>query len=53
MIDNIFAPHIYDTVLLAMTALAIVVYVALHYVTAGYGRMYTRRWGPTVGNRLG
>ncbi len=53
MIDSIFSHHIYDTVLLTMAALAIVVYVALHYVTAGYGRMYTRRWGPTVGNRLG
>lgn len=53
MTDNIFAPHIYDTVLLTMTGLAIVVYIALHFVTAGYGRMYTRRWGPTVGNRLG
>lgn len=36
-----------------MLALAVVVFAALHCVTAGYGMMYNRHWGPTVGNRLG
>lgn len=36
-----------------MTVLAVVVFVVLHRVTAGYGMMYNRRWGPTVGNRIG
>lgn len=36
-----------------MMALAVVVFFALHRVTAGYGMMYNRKWGPAVGNRLG
>lgn len=54
MIDtNIFSSDIYYTVVYAMLAMAVVVFIALRYVTAGYGMMYTRRWGPTVGNRPG
>lgn len=49
----IFNPTVFNNVLIAMALLAVVVFVALHFVTAGYGVMYTRRWGPTVGNRLG
>ncbi|MDE6338791.1 MAG: DUF1295 domain-containing protein [Muribaculaceae bacterium] len=36
-----------------MFCLAPVVFFALQYVSAGYGIMYTPKWGPTVGNRLG
>ena len=36
-----------------MSVLALVVFIALFYVKAGYGRFYTKRWGPTVNNRLG
>ncbi|MDE6393192.1 MAG: DUF1295 domain-containing protein [Muribaculaceae bacterium] len=36
-----------------MIVLAMIVFVALHRVTAGYGMMYNRQWGPTVGNRTG
>ena len=43
----------FNTFLAIMAATAVVVFVALHFVTAGYGMMYNRRWGPTVGNRLG
>lgn len=49
----LFEPSLYYGILLAMVPLAVVVFVALHFVTAGYGSMYTRRWGPAVGNRLG
>lgn len=51
--DRLFDPDLYYAVLASMAVLAVVVFVALHFVTAGYGVMYTRRWGPTVGNRLG
>lgn len=51
--DRLFNPDLYYSVLMAMAALAVVVFAALHFVTAGYGVMYTKRWGPTVGNRLG
>lgn len=43
----------FDRLLMAMTAMAAVVFAALHFVEAGYGVAYTRRWGPTVNNRLG
>ena len=36
-----------------MIALAVVVFFALQRVTAGYGMMYTKKWGPVIGNRLG
>ncbi len=45
--------HTFNIFLAIMAAVAVVVFVALHFVEAGYGMMYTRRWGPTVNNRLG
>ena len=51
--SQIFSYDFYMAVVLVMLALAVVVFIALQYVTAGYGMMYSRRWGPTVGNRLG
>lgn len=36
-----------------MLALAVAVFIGLHFVTAGYGMMYEKKWGPTVNNRLG
>ena len=51
--QEVFSHDFYYTVLTVMAALAVVVFIALHNVTAGYGMMYDRRWGPTVGNRLG
>lgn len=50
---QMFEPVFYYTVVGTMLVLAAVVFIALHRVTAGYGMMYTGKWGPTVGNRLG
>lgn len=36
-----------------MSALAVVVFVALYHIDAGYGKFYDSKWGPSVGNRLG
>lgn len=36
-----------------MIVLAVIVFFALQRITAGYGMMYTKKWGPTVPNRLG
>lgn len=44
---------LFNTFLAIMAATAVVVFIALHFITAGYGMMYDRRWGPTVSNRLG
>ncbi len=36
-----------------MSALALVVFVALYHIDAGYGKFYSSKWGPSVGNKLG
>ena len=49
----IFNPDFYYSTVWIMLGLAVVVFIALQRITAGYGMMYTKKWGPTVGNRLG
>ena len=36
-----------------MAVLAVIVFIALHRVTAGYGMMRSKHWGPSINNRLG
>lgn len=43
----------FSTLLAIMTVLAVIVFIALHFVGAGYGMMYNKRWGPAIDNRLG
>ena len=43
----------FNWLLVVMAVTAVVVFISLHFVSAGYGMMYTRRWGPSVNNRLG
>lgn len=50
---SIFEPTFYYSVVGTMMVLAVIVFFALHRITAGYGMMYNRSWGPTVNNRLG
>lgn len=50
---SIFEPTAYYTIVGSMLVLAVIVFVALQRITAGYGMMYNRKWGPTVNNRLG
>ncbi len=49
----VFEPTFYYSVCGVMLALAVLVFVVLHKVTAGYGAMYSPKWGPSVNNRLG
>lgn len=51
--EIIFTEGFYYGVVGAMFCLAPVVFFALQYISAGYGIMYTPKWGPAVGNRLG
>lgn len=44
---------IFNILLLSMTILAVVVFVSLYFVDAGYGMFYNKKWGPSVNNRLG
>ena len=43
----------FNVILLVMGGLAAFVFVALYFVNAGYGMMYSKRWGLSVNNRLG
>ena len=45
--------HYYDLFLAGMTALAVVVFIALFFVRAGYGMLRDGTWGPKIDNRLG
>lgn len=51
--DSLFSEQVYYCVAWAMVALAVVVFFALRHISAGYGMMYSSRWGASVGNRLG
>lgn len=51
--QQIFSPHIYNTILIVMAILALIVFISLRHIEAGYGVAYTRRWGPAINNRLG
>lgn len=43
----------FGQLLIGMTVTAVVVFVCLFFVDAGYGKFYTKKWGPTVNNKLG
>lgn len=43
----------FNLLLIAMTAMGVVVFVALFFINAGYGIMYTKRWGLSINNRIG
>ena len=36
-----------------MTIIAVIVFIALYFVTAGYGVFYNKKWGPSVPNKIG
>lgn len=48
-----FSPDIFYPVCYTMIGLAVVVFLCLQKVTAGYGMAYSPKWGPAVPNRLG
>lgn len=43
----------FNQLLLGMTVTAVVVFVCLFFVDAGYGKFYNKKWGPSVNNKLG
>lgn len=45
--------HGFNTFLIVMSAVALVVFVALYFVDAGYGKFYNKKWGPAVNNKVG
>ena len=43
----------FDYFLIIMTIIALIVFVSLFFVTAGYGKFASKRWGPSVNNKVG
>lgn len=52
-ITEIFRLELFDTILTVMSVLAVVVFLCLLKIEAGYGVAYTKKWGPTINNRIG
>ena len=50
---GIFQPEFYYSVCMVMLALAAGVFIVLCRVGAGYGALYSKKWGPSVNNKLG
>jgi len=42
----------FNIVLYSMTGLAVVVFIALYFVHAGYGMFFNKKWGVSLSNRL-
>ncbi len=51
--QELFKPEIYNGVLIAMSVMAVIVFISLQFVEAGYGVARTKKWGPAINNRLG
>lgn len=47
----IFDSTLYDTVLIAMAVLAVIVFFALQKIEAAYGMTYSPKWGPSLNNK--
>jgi len=47
------SPETFNIFLIVMASLAVIVFVSLYFVDAGYGKFYTPKWGPSVDNHLG
>lgn len=43
----------FNLLLIVMTVIAVVVFVALYFVRAGYGVFYNKKWGLTLPNKIG
>lgn len=43
---------IFEGLIYGMAALAVVVFVSLYFVTAGYGKFRTKQWGWSIDNRI-
>lgn len=51
--EQLFDIIFFEKVLWGMALMGLVVFITLYFVGAGYGIMYTKKWGPAVNNKLG
>ena len=43
----------FNIFLIIMACVAVVVFVSLFFVDAGYGKFYDKKWGPAINNKVG
>ena len=43
----------FNIFLIIMSIIAVIVFIALYFVTAGYGVFYNKKWGPSIPNKIG
>lgn len=43
----------FSVFLIGMSIVALVVFIALYFVTAGYGKFASKKWGPAINNKAG
>ena len=44
---------VFHIFLAVMTGIAVIVFVALYFVKAGYGMFFDAKWGRPINNRIG
>lgn len=45
--------HAFNILIISMALLGLIVFISLYFVTAGYGKFATKKWGPSVNNKAG
>ena len=43
----------FNTFLVVMAVTALIVFIALHFINAGYGMLFDKKWGASHSNRIG
>ena len=43
----------FNTFLVVMAVTALIVFIALHFINAGYGMLFDKKWGASLSNRIG
>ena len=51
--ENIYSLEFFNNFLFIMALVGAIVFVALYFVDAGYGKMRTEKWGPAINNKVG
>ena len=51
--EAIFTPEFFNTMLIIMAVVGLVVFISLYFVDAGYGKMISAKWGPAMPNKWG
>lgn len=51
--EHIYTLEFFNNFLFVMAIVCVVIFVALYFVDAGYGKMRSEKWGPAINNKIG